>query len=257
MPRTLRRSTFKGSKDSNSKGHSHSRKGKGKGKAKTIKTIKTIPELRRSFDYIDEFVRQRIGTQPLEKTIKETRREWLRVFSKTLPYDSAKEFVEHMAEHAPHSKGHRGGAQAGIYLAQGQPPTPAGNYPLASQQPQQSQPSAYGALTSYLSNGFWNPEIAAQQDPIKGQSTFPTPPAGMGSNVVKGGRRTRRRGGGLAGSLLTQAFTRPVPSSAPPSILQDAQTAWYGRSLPSPDQVQRPPLYTPIEPKPVNLRIDV
>ena len=47
---------------------------------------------------------------------------------------------------------------------------------------------------------------------------------------------------------------RPIPSSSPPGVLQDAQDMWYGKSVgPSPDQVQRGPNYQigSVYPKPV------
>lgn len=241
--------------------------------------LQTIPELRRSFDYMDEFVKNRIVSGvPKEQLVKEVQREWLRVFSKRLQKKNATAFVEHLMEQHSRRRSVRGTrrrirggvapfmdptTQAGVYLASGTPPTASGQYPMAN-----GAPSAYGSLTAYISHGFQNPEIAATQDPVKGQSVFPTqPPPSMGSNLVRGGGRGTRskrkrdvKGGALVGSVLTQAFTRPIQSSAPSSILQDAQTAWMGRSIgPSPDQVQRPPSYqvNGLYPSTVNLKIDV
>lgn len=244
-----------------------------KGHRSPSTALQTIPELRRSFDYIDEFVKHRISSGiPKEQLVKEVQREWLRVFSKRLQKKNATAFVEHMMEQHSHHRSIRGTrrtrkkihggvapfmdptTQAGVYLASGTPPTPSGQYPMAN-----GAPSAYGSLTAYITNGFQAPEIAAQQDPIKGQSVFPTqPPPSMGSNVVRGG--TRKRGGSLVGSALTQAYTRPIQSSIPSSVLQDAQSAWMGRTIgPSPDQVQRTPSYLlgSSSPVPVNLKIDI
>lgn len=236
--------------------------------------FQTIPELRRSFDYIDEFVQHRIASgMPKDQLVKEVQREWFRVFSKRLEKKNATAFVEHMMERAPRrrglratqkrgKKGQQGGVapvmdpttQPGAYLASGSLPTSEGSYPLAN-----GAPSAYGSLTAYISKGFQVPEIAAPA-----QVAWPSPAPTMGSNRVQGGGRrslrAKRTGGSLAGSLLTQAFTRPFQSTAPPSIAQDAQTAWYGRDLgSSPDQVKNPPDYHVNEkaPPPVNIRIDV
>jgi hypothetical protein len=241
--------------------------------------LQTIPELRRSFDYIDEFVKNRIVSGvPKETLVKEVQREWLRVFSKRLQKKNATAFVEHMMERQSHRRGLRGTrkrsrlhggvapfadptTQQGVYLASGTPPTSAGHYPLAN-----GAASAYGSLTSYLSKGFFGYEIASDLDPIKGQTSFPTqPPPSMGSNLVRGGARalqykTKRGGASLVGSVLTQAMTRPIQSSAVPSPLQDAQNAWMGRPVgPSPDQVQRGPTYLlgSSAPAPVNLKLDI
>ncbi len=238
--------------------------------------FQTIPELRQSFDYIDEFVKNRIVSGVAkDQLVKEVQREWLHVFSKRLQKKNATAFVEHLMEQHSKRRGIRGTrrrvrggvapfmdptTQAGVYLASGTPPTASGQYPMAN-----GAPSAYGSLTAYISSGFQHPEIAATLDPIKGQSVYPTqPPPTMGSNLVRGGgksisyKKRKAKGGSLAGSLLAQAF-RPQ-SSAPPSILQDAHTAWMGRSLgPSPDQVQRSPSYqiNGVYPSAVDLKIDV
>jgi hypothetical protein len=90
----------------------------------------------------------------------------------------------------------------------------------------------------------------------------------MGSNAfMKGGNRKsrkirRHRGGDIAsdlrnaGALLSQAFSRPIPSGAPPSVIQDMQDMWHGKAVgPSPDQIQRQPTYQlgALFPKPVYL----
>lgn len=241
--------------------------------------FQTIPELRRSFDYMDEFVRHRLASgTPKEQLVKEVQREWFRVFSKRLEKKNATAYVEHLMERIPRRRGLRttqkrakqskqsGGVapfmdpttQPGAYLASGSIPTSTGAYPLAN-----GAPSAYGSLTAYISRGFQVPEMAIASDPIQGQATWPSPAPNMGSNRVQGGGRSiraKRKGGSLAGSILTQAFTRPFQSDAPPSVAQDAQTAWYGRELgPSSDQIQRQPNYQIGDsiPKPVNIRIDV
>ena len=110
------------------------------------------------------------------------------------------------------------------------------------------------------------PEPGQKFDPVPGQPPWPVPPVGMGSNAVhfatvKGGSRNRsrkvRRGGGILDdirSLLPQIPSRPIPSSSPPGVLQDAQDYWYGKSVgPSPDQVQRGLNYQigSVYPKPV------
>lgn len=250
-------------------------------KAKQSKGIQSIPELRRSFEHIEEFVDQKIHKkESKEQIVKDLRKEWSRVFFKDLDKKSADAFVgDRMSK--KHSSRHRtikryGGAgaqlantytpiagspldyttRAGIYLAPGQIPDKAGHLPLSD-----GSKSNFGSYVQYVDKGFWNPEPGQSYDPIPGQTRFPTStPVGMGSNEVhfstKGGarinRRKTRRGGA---SLLFEAYNRPIPASSPPGILQDMQDMWYGREVgPSPDQVQRGVYYQlgSVYPKPVS-----
>ena len=236
---------------------------------KKQKGIYSIPELRRSFEHIEDYVNEKIALkESKEKLVKDLRKEWSRVFFKELDKKSAEAFVSDRLskKHSPRRKTakHRGGAGAqlantytpiagapndyttrqGIYLAPGQIPDKAGHLPLSD-----GGKSNFGSYVQYVDKGFWNPEPGRSYDPVPGQTRFPTStPVGMGDNTVhfssKGGgkRRSRkaRRGGALMGSTLSQAFNHPISASTPPSIRQDGQDLWYGKNVgPSPDQVQR------------------
>jgi hypothetical protein len=244
-------------------------------KKRHLQGIKTIPELRQSFDYIDEFVKQRVLSGiPKEQLVKEIQTEWYRVFGKRIQKKNATAFAEHLLQKMKGSRSlrtmtrkTRGGAapfmdpttQAGRYLASGQIPTSSGQYPMAD-----GSPSVYGSLTQYIHKGFEHPEIAA-----KGAYESPMPSAHMGSNraLIGGGRPLgggRKKGGAILDSLrnsITQAIARPIPSDAPPSVLQTAQSAWNGRPIGlSPNPVEHPNNYAlkdSMFPKMVNVRIDV
>jgi hypothetical protein len=238
-------------------------------KSKHSKGIYSIPELRRSFEHIEEYVDNKIRSrESKDDLVKDLRREWKRVFVKDLDKKSAEAFISERMASKKHSSRHRtirrhGGAGAqlantatpiagapndyttrqGVYLAPGQIPDKAGHLPLSD-----GAKSAFGSFVQYVDKGFWNPEPGQSYDPVPGQTRFPTSvPVGMGDNTVhfgaKGGSRNRsrklRRGGGI-GSLLSEAYNRPFPASSPPGILQDMQDMWSGRQVgPSPDQVQR------------------
>lgn len=241
-------------------------------KQKKHSGINTIPELRRAFEYIEEFVDNKISKHESKEHIcKDLRKEWRNIFMRELTKASADAFILERMNHRPHRTIRRkGGAmlagapidsvtRPGLYLAPGQAPDANGHMPLSNQ-----APSAYGSYSQYVNDGFTVPQMGISYDPIKGQSTFPVPGENMGSNVVKGGRRTRKakkhmKGGNIldtAGSLLSQAFIRPIPSGSPPPILQDMQDMWHGKQVGvSPDQVQRSPSYLigSIYPKPVHV----
>jgi hypothetical protein len=227
-------------------------------KHKKQKGIFSIPELRRSFEHIEEFVDDKIaGKEGKEHIVKDLRKEWSRVFLKELDKKSAEAFVTSRMslQHKKHGARHRtirrttGGAGAqlantytpiagapndyttrqGIYLAPGQIPDKNGHLPLSS-----GAKSNFGSFIQYVQSGFGVgiPEPGQRSDPVPGQTRFPTTvPAGMGSNEVhfaaKGGsyRKTRktRRGGGT------------VPSSVP----EDMKRLWRGQETGvSPSMIQ-------------------
>jgi hypothetical protein len=234
--------------------------------------VHTIPQLRRLFENIEEFVDSRIQKhEAKDKLSKELQKEWKRVFMKELEKKHADAFVEdrmkskRVLRHTIKKGGAQplvGGAQPlvgapldystrqGIYLAPNSIPV-NGQLPLSNMQGIQSgiqNGGGYGSYVDYVNSGFWNPEDSSTYDPIEGQQPWPQPYASTGSNEVKGlmkggkfkkSKKSRKVRGGNA--LLTQAFTRPIGSNAPPSILQDMQSMAYGQQMgPSPDQVQRP-----------------
>ena len=232
------------------------------------KGVFSIPELRRSFEHIEEFVDDKIaGKEGKEHIVKDLRKEWVRVFHKELDKKSADAFVTSRMTllHQKKGKHHRtvrrrGGAGAqlantatpiggapldymtrqGVYLAPGQIPDSKGHLPLSD-----GSKSSFGSYIPYVSKGFdvSIPEPANLSDPVPGQTRFPTStPVGMGDNTVhfaaKGGKRgktrkTRRGGAGLG------------ISTVPPSIPKDMMDMWKGKDVgPSPSQVQRPPTYS-------------
>ena len=236
--------------------------------------VSSIPELRRSFEYIEEFVDNKLRQhESRDKICKDLRKEWRQVFMKDLNKTAAAAFVEDRAHHTMRRrtirrKSTKGGSlataplagapleyatRAGVYLAPGQ--IPQGEHlPMSN-----GSPSSFGSYVDYISKGFTNPAIGQTYDPVQGQAPWPVPYESTGNNTTKGGSRSRRhtkrrvlkRGGGLlsgamssTSSFLDQVFTRPIFSTAPPTVFQDGQDGWHGKQLGmSPDQVQRPPSY--------------
>ena len=191
----------------------------------SLSGINSIPELRRSFEYIEDFVDKKLHHESKAHICKELRKEWRRVFMKELNKKSAEAFIEdrllHKGKHSDskhsdskhsdskhsdskHSDSkHRtirrkGGAvlagapleyatRAGNYLAPGQVPQ-AGHLPLS-----QGGESNYGYFNKYIDAGFVNPTPGKLYDPVEGQASPIVPYAATGSNqVMKGGKRVTR-----------------------------------------------------------------
>lgn len=218
--------------------------------------VHTIPQLRRLFENIEEFVDSRIQKRESKETLsKELQKEWKRVFMKELDKKHSDSFIEERMKSKKilrHTMKKKGGVQPlagapldystrqGVYLAPNSIPV-NGQLPLYKG----GATNGYGSYVDYVNSGFRNPEDSSTYDPVLGQQPWPQPYASTGSNEVKGGSRLKKskksrkvRGGN---AILTQAFIRPFGSDAPPSILQDMQSMAYGQKMgSSPDQVQRP-----------------
>jgi len=216
--------------------------------------VHTIPQLRRLFEHIEEFVDSRISNRVSKESLsKDLRKEWKRTFIKELDKKSADAFIEHrMKRHHPSvrtTRKHKGGAaplagapldyttRPGIYLA----PTSIPQHNQLPLSKEMSGGAGFGSYVNYIHNGFWNPMDAQSYDPVMGQQAWPEPYASTGSNLVGGkrGRRLKRTQQG-GNALLTQAFQRPFTSDSPATTPQDMQSMWYGQQMgASPAQVER------------------
>jgi len=234
------------------------------------KGVHSIPELRRSFEYVEKMVDGKIREKESRETIvRDLRKEWHTIFMKELDKKSAEAFIDDRMKHTGkkglrRTRRTRGGAaiagapldymtRQGVYLAPGLIPDRLGHLPLTG-----NKPSDFGSYLEYVSKGFsvGVPEPGQSYDPVPGQTTWPQVPLGMGSNAVHfakqgGSRRKIRRGGGFFGdkmgaaaATIEQAFSRPIGTSVPPGFAQNMQSRWLGTNVgPSPDQVQRQPHY--------------
>jgi hypothetical protein len=216
--------------------------------------VHTIPEIRRTFEYMETYVAKKIASrQTTAQITKDLQGEWKKKFGKPLDERSAMAFIEDARVHAPRiTKGkrtirHRGGAlhgapltdtmRAGISLAPASIPM-GGHLPLSG-----GVPSMVGNFIDYISGGFRVPEPSGH---MTGKFGWPQPYSTTGSNAtpMKGGtrrvgRRDKKRtvrGGGRLGDLLpnspvlNQVMMRPIPSQPVPSTLQTIQSAWKGQT---------------------------
>lgn len=233
-------------------------------RAKKTQGVHTIPEIRRTFEYMETYVAKKIASgQSTKQITKDLQGEWKKKFGKPLEERSAQAFIED-ARTKPHlSKGkrtirHRGGAalqgapladtmRAGISLAPASIPV-GGHLPLSG-----GTSSTFGSFMDYISGGFRVPEPSGN---IAGKFGWPQPYSTTGSNAtgsnatpMKGGtrrvgRRDKKRtvrGGTRLGEALSslspfsnpivnQAMMRPIPSQPVPSALQNIQSAWKGQT---------------------------
>jgi hypothetical protein len=225
-------------------------------KEKKDKEVLTIPELRRAFEHIEMFAIENLNA-PRKEAVQALQKEWEHTFYKELAYEDAESYMDHVkimhniAKTA--SRKQKRGKQAGGGPLAGAPldyMTRPGLYitPGVNQ-------GSYALVPAYVDKGFWNPEPGHSYDPVPGQTRFPTlTPAGMGSNLVSdigkqsqggGGRRRRTLRGGAtmldaASTALKQAMMRPIPASAPPSFLQDLQSAAYAQPLGASPEASQP-----------------
>ena len=226
--------------------------------------VHTIPEIRRTFEYMETYVAKKIASDQSTKQIaKDLQGEWKKKFGKPLDERSAMAFIEDARVHHAEprvTKGkrtirHRGGAalhgapladtmRAGIDLAPASIPM-GGHLPLSG-----GTPSIVGNFMDYISGGFRVPEPSGH---MTGKFGWPQPYSTTGSNATNmtgGARRISRskrnkkrtvRGGGRLGDALSslspfssplasQVMMRPIPSQPVPSTLQTIQSTWKGQT---------------------------
>jgi len=214
--------------------------------------IMTIPELKRAFEHVEEYVELH-HTVPLNKLVPMFQEEWKKTFYKEVDRGAAKAYVQHalkQLEHKPQKeRRHYGGAMAltgapldyttrpGLYITPG------------------VDQGSYAVVPKYVDSGFWNPEQGRDYDPVPGQTHYVTrTPEGMGSNAVHfgGGGRKRtqkqQRGGDFLSNMWVAAkqavFNPQVATVPPPNPADDAVRAFRGLPVgPSPDASQRSPNY--------------
>lgn len=223
--------------------------------------VLTIPELRRAFEHVENFVVANL-LAPRKELVEGFQKEWKLTFHKELSRSDAEAYVDHVKAMHKVTEAmtrkrrrhpHHGGGAAPLAGAPLDYMTRPGLYitPGVNQ-------GSYALVPAYVDKGFWNPEPGHSYDPVPGQTRYPTlTPAGMGSNLVsdigkqgggtrskrQGRRRTLRGGATFLDASLTaarQLMMRPIPSSQPPSALQDAQTAAYGQPLGASPEASQP-----------------
>ena len=183
--------------------------------AKTAHKVLTIPELRKSLDYVTQYTSSLVksGAKSTKEMAAAFAEEWHKVFGATLDMKTAESYIRHvMSKPTLGSKGTRRKMRGGS--------APIAGAPLDHlTRPGLDLP--YGNFLKYVESGFWDPEPAT----FKPQGDLP--PAGMGSN--------RMSGGGIGDMFSSMAF-RPFVATNPTSVPFDAATAWSGQPLgPGPD----------------------
>ena len=207
------------------RGKTRKQKSKSRKSSSAQSKVLSIPELRKSLDYISEYAKSMVksGGKSMDVLAKEFASEWKKVFGKSLDLAAAKSYLQNMTILSPkkgsrhHTRKMKGGAQSTMLTGA----------PMA----EMTRPGTdipYGNFLEYVNKGFWNPEPAISGSPIRPPPVLPY--AGTGSNQV---------GGGMLGNFVDALTMRPFGAENPPSVTNDAQTAWKGQSLgPGPESYQ-------------------
>jgi hypothetical protein len=151
----------------------------------------TVLQLRKAFDHIDRYVKTK------NPDVGSFCKEWKKTFGKEVSKEAAEDYLKFVMAKGK-GKGQAGGAMT---IA----PAPLG-YDMRA-----GADIPHGSFPDYVSGGFG----FANNSSFSGtnqQVAFPSPPAGLGSNKVGGGKKTRktkkqRKQAGGAGGFLQSAAT--------------------------------------------------
>jgi hypothetical protein len=169
----------------------------------------TIPQLKQAFDYIEDFASSR-------PDIKIFLKEWKKVFGRPLEEEQGRAYIEFISKSNKRIlRSHRGGSMLDTSTGQGMIP---GQVTETGLKP-------YGAFPTYVSSGFevGIPEPASRQACALGVGGLG--PQDGGARAAAAAARKKRTLRRLRGGRI------PF-STAPPSFMQNAATAWRGQPLP-------------------------
>jgi hypothetical protein len=198
----------------------------------------TIPDVRRSLEHINSFVK----TNP---SVSAFRKEFKKVFGTELSEKSASEYLSVVKL----EKGKQHGGGAGFQIM-----NPAS---LGYDMTPGSGPATPNYLP-YVAGGVQLPLDSVAR--TCGQNCFLPPAAGLGSNIFqKGGKRSgtrkmrksKQQGGALPslGTAFSEFLSRPLGFGSPSSAGQDMTMLSKGLILPSP----RPEINNPVIPQPTTI----
>lgn len=203
------------------------------------KGVQTIPQLRKSFDHIEQFTKWLVHSEKdSKKRVAAFQQEWKKVFYHDVDASAAQSLIDHHSKQKQPTRKNKGKKQAGG--------APLAGAPLDFQTRPGTYQTPYGNFLEYIGDGF------TFYNKINQDSFFPTQCGkenitpvvyeSTGSNKVGGRRRTSRRnrkqrGGFPTMSEFAQALSfGPLSPTAPTSVLYDAQSAMKAQ-LPPPSPV--------------------
>ena len=182
----------------------------------TNPTVMTVPQLRKAFEQIDVDTKKILSKHPInDESIKEFQKSWKQVFHKNIDTISAKSYLELQTKIV--KKGGTRTRSRSRKTRKSEKSEQSGGVSPLDYTLRPGIDGTHGNYLPYVSSGlsFYNNinQIAMDQDCGKIDIT-PTIDASMGSNeVMKGGN------------------ARLIGATVPPSVLQDAQDYYLGKSL--------------------------
>jgi hypothetical protein len=220
------------------------------------KGVQTIPQLRKSFDHIEQFTKWLVHSEKdSKKRVAAFQQEWKKVFYHDVDASAAQSLIDHHSKQKQSTRKNKGKKQAGG--------APLAGAPLDFQTRPGTYQTPYGNFLEYIGDGF------TFYNKINQDSFFPTQCGkenitpvvyeSTGSNKVGGRRRTSRRnrkqrGGFPTMSEFAQALSfGPLSPTAPTSVLYDAQSAMKAQlPPPSPAANTANPPYVTASPQAVS-----
>jgi len=169
--------------------------------------ISTIPELKRSFDHLDAETQKILAApgSPLEK-VKRFQKVWMNIFHKTVSKEAAEAYLAIKKKgRRSTTRKQRGGMAPLDYTLRPGIDGPYGNFP------------------AYVQSGLDYP-MPGIKESCGVTNSGPHISASLGSNHVGGAAP-------FIQNLTALAMGQSLPSSVPPSVLQDMHTKMNGEPL--------------------------
>jgi hypothetical protein len=205
----------------NAKGNDAAAAGDSSAPARKRAAPTSIPELKRSFDALEQEVGPILKLAPAQR-VRRFQEVWRRIFGRPVDASAASAYLQVKSRGAAGRGGVTRKAQKG------------GMAPL-DYQTRPGVDGVHGSFPAYIGSGFGFGNTINQEAMFKDcgvQDITPRIAADMGSNKFQAG-------GGKFGDLMYVIGNKPFETSSPPGLGNDLMTSWSGRQLgQSPDPSQ-------------------
>ena len=179
------------------------------------KEYKTIPELRKSFERVDQFIKLKVAKLSEKEGLSIFKKEWKRIFGKDVSDQAATEYLQFVKA----SKAQKGGYAPLTYEMS------PGSTPTVQPLPYVQDGFGFANKDSFTLGGSKDYLLATVPEAVRNNTV-----AGGGRRKTRKALSSRRQAGGSVAAAFSEFIARPFGMNSPPSAAQVAGNMATGSS---------------------------